>query len=85
MYYCHTCSRGDGEEHMLLCDGCNSTPTILFHYSLIFFLFQVDMYYCHTCSRGDGEEYMLLCDGCDDAFHTYCLIPPLNDILLVSG
>ena len=38
------------------------------------------MYYCHTCSRGDGEEYMLLCDGCDDAFHTYCLIPPLNDI-----
>ena len=23
---------------------------------------------------------MLLCDGCDDSFHTYCLIPPLNDI-----
>lgn len=41
---------------------------------------QVDMYYCHTCGRGDGEEYMLLCDGCDDAFHTYCLIPPLSDI-----
>ena len=38
------------------------------------------MYYCHTCGRGDGEEYMLLCDGCDDAFHTYCLIPPLSDI-----
>lgn len=40
----------------------------------------VDLYYCHTCGRGDGEEYMLLCDGCDDAFHTYCLIPPLADI-----
>ncbi|XP_052282476.1 lysine-specific demethylase 5A-like isoform X2 [Dreissena polymorpha] len=40
----------------------------------------VDMYYCHTCGRGDGEEYMLLCDGCDDAFHTYCLIPPLSEI-----
>ncbi|XP_060607947.1 lysine-specific demethylase 5A-like isoform X1 [Ruditapes philippinarum] len=40
----------------------------------------VDLYYCHTCGRGDGEEYMLLCDGCDDAFHTYCLIPPLSEI-----
>ena len=176
MYYCHTCSRCDGEEYMLLCDGCDdafhtyclipplndillvnrlicttvihvavwrggihvvvwriwrciphllsdsttqwysscfrliyttvthvavvtgrktccfvtdvmmgSTHTVWFHHSMIFFLFQVDMYYCHTCSRGDGEEYMLFCDGCDDAFHTYCLIPPLNDILLVSG
>ena len=87
IYYCHTCSRGDGEEYMLLCDSVtmHSTPTVWFHHSMIFFLFQVDMYYCHTCSRGDGEEYMLLCDGCDDSFHTYCLIPPLNDILLVSG
>jgi len=40
----------------------------------------VDLYICHTCGRGDGEEYMLLCDGCDDAYHTYCLIPPLMDI-----
>ena len=132
MYYCHTCSRGDGEEYMLLCDGCDdafhtyclipplndillvnrlicttvihvavvtgrntcccvmdvtmrSISTVWFHHVMIFFLFQVDMYYCHTCSRGDGEEYMLFCDGCDDGFHTYCLIPPLNDILLVSG
>ena len=47
---------------------------------MLCFLRQVDLYYCHTCGRGDGEEYMLLCDGCDDAFHTYCLIPPLADI-----
>ena len=132
MYYCHTCSRGDGEEYMfvlwrmwwwvphilsdsttqwysscfrLICTtvthvavvtGRNrccfvtdvmmrSTPTVWFQHSMIFFLFQVDMYYCHTCSRGDREEYMLFCDGCDDGFHTYCLISPLNDILLVSG
>lgn len=23
---------------------------------------------------------MLLCDGCDDAYHTYCLIPPMQEI-----
>ncbi|XP_069142214.1 lysine-specific demethylase 5A-like isoform X2 [Argopecten irradians] len=40
----------------------------------------VDSYICHMCSRGDGDEYMLLCDGCDDAFHTYCLVPPLQDV-----
>ena len=43
-------------------------------------LVQVDKYHCGVCTRGDGEEFMLLCDGCDDAFHTYCLIPPLPDI-----
>ncbi|RUS89616.1 hypothetical protein EGW08_002634 [Elysia chlorotica] len=39
-----------------------------------------DKYYCHMCGRGDGEEHMLLCDGCDDAFHTYCLVPPLAEV-----
>ncbi|KAK6176380.1 hypothetical protein SNE40_014678 [Patella caerulea] len=39
-----------------------------------------DKYHCRTCGRGDGDEYMLLCDGCDDAFHTYCLIPPLAEV-----
>ena len=38
------------------------------------------MYLCHTCGRGDQEESMLLCDGCDDAFHTFCLLPPLAEI-----
>ncbi|XP_064606539.1 lysine-specific demethylase 5A-like isoform X1 [Liolophura sinensis] len=41
---------------------------------------KVDLYMCHTCGQGDGEEFMLLCDGCDDAFHTYCLVPPMPDI-----
>ncbi|XP_013066570.2 lysine-specific demethylase 5A-like isoform X1 [Biomphalaria glabrata] len=39
-----------------------------------------DKYYCHMCGRGDGEDQMLLCDGCDDAFHTYCLVPPLAEV-----
>ncbi len=41
---------------------------------------QVDSYMCHTCGKGDGEDHMLLCDGCDDAYHTYCLIPPIQEI-----
>lgn len=23
---------------------------------------------------------MLLCDGCDDSYHTFCLMPPLQEI-----
>lgn len=46
----------------------------------IFQFLKVDLYICHMCNRGDGEEYMLLCDGCDDAFHTYCLIPPMPEV-----
>lgn len=37
-------------------------------------------YVCINCHRGDIEESMLLCDGCDDSYHTFCLIPPLNQI-----
>uniref|UniRef100_A0A1W7RA81 [histone H3]-trimethyl-L-lysine(4) demethylase n=1 Tax=Hadrurus spadix TaxID=141984 RepID=A0A1W7RA81_9SCOR len=40
----------------------------------------IDQIVCHTCGRGDAEESMLLCDGCDDSYHTFCLIPPLNEI-----
>ena len=42
--------------------------------------FQIEAYMCSVCSKGDDEHYMLLCDSCDDAFHTYCLIPPLETI-----
>lgn len=45
---------------------CKSTP--------------IDQIVCHTCGRGDAEESMLLCDGCDDSYHTFCLVPPLNEI-----
>uniref|UniRef100_A0AAQ4RJQ6 [histone H3]-trimethyl-L-lysine(4) demethylase n=1 Tax=Gasterosteus aculeatus aculeatus TaxID=481459 RepID=A0AAQ4RJQ6_GASAC len=26
------------------------------------------------------EDRLLLCDGCDDSYHTFCLIPPLQDV-----
>ena len=42
--------------------------------------FQIDYYMCNTCGKGDGDDHMLLCDGCDEAFHTYCLIPPLAEV-----
>uniref|UniRef100_A0A672IUQ8 [histone H3]-trimethyl-L-lysine(4) demethylase n=1 Tax=Salarias fasciatus TaxID=181472 RepID=A0A672IUQ8_SALFA len=40
----------------------------------------IDLYLCLVCGRGDEEDRLLLCDGCDDSYHTFCLIPPLQDI-----
>uniref|UniRef100_A0A8C7QRW8 [histone H3]-trimethyl-L-lysine(4) demethylase n=1 Tax=Oncorhynchus mykiss TaxID=8022 RepID=A0A8C7QRW8_ONCMY len=42
--------------------------------------FVVDLYICLVCGSGSDEDRLLLCDGCDDSYHTFCLIPPLNDI-----
>uniref|UniRef100_A0A8C1XFX2 Lysine (K)-specific demethylase 5A n=1 Tax=Cyprinus carpio TaxID=7962 RepID=A0A8C1XFX2_CYPCA len=35
---------------------------------------------CMACGRGDEEDRLLLCDGCDDSYHTFCLMPPLQDV-----
>uniref|UniRef100_A0A673XVY2 [histone H3]-trimethyl-L-lysine(4) demethylase n=1 Tax=Salmo trutta TaxID=8032 RepID=A0A673XVY2_SALTR len=40
----------------------------------------VDLYICLVCGSGSDEDRLLLCDGCDDSYHTFCLIPPLNDV-----
>ncbi|XP_058842465.1 lysine-specific demethylase 5A isoform X3 [Acipenser ruthenus] len=40
----------------------------------------IDLYVCLACGRGDEEDRLLLCDGCDDSYHTFCLIPPLQDV-----
>ncbi|XP_076860921.1 lysine-specific demethylase 5A isoform X2 [Brachyhypopomus gauderio] len=40
----------------------------------------IDLYMCMSCGRGDEEDRLLLCDGCDDSYHTFCLIPPLQDV-----
>ncbi|MBN3290437.1 KDM5A demethylase, partial [Polypterus senegalus] len=40
----------------------------------------IDLYVCLACGRGDEEDKLLLCDGCDDSYHTFCLIPPLQDV-----
>ncbi|CAB1347386.1 unnamed protein product [Coregonus sp. 'balchen'] len=44
------------------------------------FIPQIDLYMCLMCGRGDEEDRLLLCDGCDDSYHTFCLIPPLQDV-----
>uniref|UniRef100_A0A8C5HVF8 [histone H3]-trimethyl-L-lysine(4) demethylase n=1 Tax=Gouania willdenowi TaxID=441366 RepID=A0A8C5HVF8_GOUWI len=41
---------------------------------------EIDLYLCLACGRGDEEDRLLLCDGCDDSYHTFCLIPPLQDV-----
>uniref|UniRef100_A0A7N6AMF5 [histone H3]-trimethyl-L-lysine(4) demethylase n=1 Tax=Anabas testudineus TaxID=64144 RepID=A0A7N6AMF5_ANATE len=43
----------------------------------------IDLYLCLVCGRGDEEDRLLLCDGCDDSYHTFCLIPPLQDVFTV--
>ncbi|TRY57612.1 hypothetical protein DNTS_021047 [Danionella cerebrum] len=40
----------------------------------------VDLVVCLVCGKGNDEDRLLLCDGCDDSYHTFCLIPPLNDV-----
>uniref|UniRef100_A0A3P8VVD3 [histone H3]-trimethyl-L-lysine(4) demethylase n=1 Tax=Cynoglossus semilaevis TaxID=244447 RepID=A0A3P8VVD3_CYNSE len=50
--------------------------TPLLHVSLT----QIDLYLCLVCGRGDEEDRLLLCDGCDDSYHTFCLIPPLQEV-----
>uniref|UniRef100_A0A8C5MKI2 [histone H3]-trimethyl-L-lysine(4) demethylase n=1 Tax=Leptobrachium leishanense TaxID=445787 RepID=A0A8C5MKI2_9ANUR len=40
----------------------------------------VDLYVCYLCGSGSEEDRLLLCDGCDDSYHTFCLIPPLQEV-----
>ncbi|XP_017265109.1 lysine-specific demethylase 5B-B isoform X2 [Kryptolebias marmoratus] len=40
----------------------------------------VDLVVCLVCNSGGDEDRLLLCDGCDDSYHTFCLIPPLQDV-----
>ncbi|XP_067927988.1 lysine-specific demethylase 5A-like [Watersipora subatra] len=35
---------------------------------------------CIQCERNNNEQQVLVCDACDDAYHMYCLVPPLTDM-----
>ena len=41
---------------------------------------QVDLVVCLVCGSGADEDRLLLCDGCDDSYHTFCLIPSLQEV-----
>eukprot|EP01043_Picozoa_sp_COSAG02_P058878 COSAG02_NODE_7403_length_3033_cov_3.831970_4_plen_311_part_00 len=41
---------------------------------------KVDGVVCMSCGRGDSEELLLLCDSCENACHTFCCEPRLDDI-----
>lgn len=40
----------------------------------------VDDISCSACGNAQPEHNLLLCDGCDDAFHTTCLAPALEEV-----
>ena len=44
--------------------------------------FSGDTTYCRECGSRRKEECMVLCDRCQQAFHTFCLTPPLSEIPL---
>jgi len=35
---------------------------------------------CERCNDIDNDDLLLLCDICDDAYHIFCLTPPLKQI-----
>jgi hypothetical protein len=35
---------------------------------------------CRLCKRKGDAHLMLLCDGCDRGHHTYCLVPPMEEV-----
>ncbi|KAI8377547.1 regulator of chromosome condensation 1/beta-lactamase-inhibitor protein II [Radiomyces spectabilis] len=36
--------------------------------------------FCVKCRKDDNEDKILLCDKCDASTHTYCAVPPLQEI-----
>ena len=35
---------------------------------------------CCVCWGGDDKRHLLRCTHCNDAYHTYCLEPPLEEV-----
>ncbi|KAL0490707.1 histone-lysine N-methyltransferase [Acrasis kona] len=35
---------------------------------------------CEVCNQSTNDDVMLICETCDRAFHTFCMVPPLESI-----
>lgn len=42
--------------------------------------FRNEIQQCEICRQTKDEHLTLLCDGCDQAYHMYCLQPPLTTV-----
>lgn len=41
----------------------------------------IDDLICKVCGEETGAPIMMLCDGCDDAYHTTCCSPPIQELV----
>ncbi|XP_063677818.1 remodeling and spacing factor 1-like [Bolinopsis microptera] len=70
-------------DHLCTCDtlrGDYSTKVKIQYKSKDSVTVEVEHYVCQICHSGQNEELLLLCDGCDEAYHTHCLRPQLDNI-----
>jgi hypothetical protein len=40
----------------------------------------IELATCSVCEKDNEPNKLLLCDACDNAFHTFCLEPPLKRV-----
>ena len=52
----------------------------LFCNFLTYWLLQMVKLDCESCNEYGTADSLLICESCANAYHNYCLVPPLTDI-----